>query len=155
VQRDAALAVPLGAGHLGPAQAAGALDLDALGPALHGGVHGPAHGPPERHPAGQLLGHTLRHELGVDLGALDLEDVEGDLLAGHLVQVGADAIGLGATAPDDDPGTGGVDVHTDPVTGALDVDLADAGVREVAREVAADRHVLVQVLLVFLLAEPA
>src|SRR4029453_3753470 len=80
VQGNPALAVDLVAGHLGAPEPAPALHPDALGPALHGRVDGPAHGPPERPPAGQLLGHALGHELGVGLGALDLEDVQGDLL---------------------------------------------------------------------------
>jgi hypothetical protein len=155
VQRDPPLAVELGAGHLGTAQAARALHPDALGPALHGRVDGPAHGPPERHPAGQLLGHALGHELGVGLGALDLEDVQGDLLAGHLVQVGPDAVGLGAPAADDHARPRRVDVDPHPVAGALDLHPGDAGVAQVPLEVPADLDVLVQVLLVVLLAEPA
>ena len=71
----------------------------------------------------QLLGDALRDELRVDLGVLDLEDVQLHLLAGELLEVAADAVGLGAAAADDDAGTRGVDVDADPVTGALDLDL--------------------------------
>jgi hypothetical protein len=85
--------------------------------------------------AGELLGDALRDELGVGLGVLHLEDVELDLLAGQLLEVGADALGLGAAAADHDAGTGRVDVHADPVTGALDLDARDS--RTVERRLAA------------------
>ena len=127
VQRDATLAVELRAAHLGAAEAARALHPDALGAGLHRRLHRLAHGATERDAAGQLLGDALRDELGVDLGVLHLEDVELDLLAGQLLEVAADAVGLGAAAADDDAGTGGVDVDADPVTGALDLDAGDAG----------------------------
>jgi hypothetical protein len=155
VQGYAALAVPLGTGHLGAAQAARALHPDALGPALHGRVDRPAHGPAERDPARELLGHALGDQLGVGLGPLDLEDVQGDLLAGDLVQVGPDLVRLGPPAADHHARTGGVDVDPHPVAGALDVDPGDAGVAEPLLEVAADLDVLVQVLPVVLVAVPA
>ena len=60
------------------------------------------HRPPELHPGSKLLGHALRDQLGVGFGVLDLEDVQLNLLAGELLQVAADALGLGAIATDDD-----------------------------------------------------
>ena len=63
------------------------------------------------HAAGELLGHALGDQLRVDLGVLDLEDVELHLLAGELLELAADAVGLGAAAADDDARTRGVDVH--------------------------------------------
>src|SRR4030095_17234143 len=83
------------------------------------------------------------------------EDVQGGRLAGHLVEVGADAVGLGAAAADDHARPRGVDVDPHPVAGALDLHRGDAGVAQFALQVAADLDVLVQVLLVVLLAEPA
>jgi hypothetical protein len=44
-----------------------------------------------------------------------------------LGQLGAQLVGLRATATDDDAGPGGVDVDADAVTRALDVDAADRG----------------------------
>src|SRR3984957_4605767 len=115
VQRHPALAVELRPGHLRAAQAARALDPDALGAALHRALDRLAHGPPERDPAGQLLGDPLGDQLGVDLGVLDLEDVELNLLAGQLLQVAADAVGLGSATADDDARPSGVDVDPDAV----------------------------------------
>ena len=130
MQRHPALAVPLGAGHLGAAEAAGALHPDALGAGLLRGLHGPLHGPAEADAAGQLVGDALGDEGGVELGLLDLLDVELDLgVAGDLGQLGAQAVGLGAAAADDDARAGGVDVDAQAVAGALDLDAADRRVR--------------------------
>ena len=122
VQGHAPLTVELGARHLGATEATGALDAHTLGAAAHRGLHRLAHGTAERHPARELLGHALRDELRVDLGVLDLEDVELDLLAGELLELAADPVGLGAATADHDARACGVDVHADPVAGALDLD---------------------------------
>src|SRR5690606_27390694 len=100
VQGHAALAVELRAAHLGAAETTRALDPDALGTRAHRGLHRLAHGAAELHAAAELLGDTLGDELGVEFGLLDLEDVELHLLAGELLEVAADAVGLGATAAD-------------------------------------------------------
>ena len=133
VQRHPALAVPLGAGHLGAAEATRALDPDAEGAGLLGVLHGALHGPAEGDAAGELVGDALGDQRGVELGLLDLLDVELDLgVAGDLGEAGAEAVGLGATAADDDARTGGVDVDAQAVTGALDLDAADRRVRAAA-----------------------
>jgi hypothetical protein len=85
---------------------------------------------------------ALGHELRLGLGVLDLEDVQLDLLARQLLEVAADALGLGAAATDDDAGAGGVDVHADPVTGALELDAGDAGTVEGLEQHLSDAHVL-------------
>ena len=85
VQRHPTLAVPLGAGHLGAAEATRALHPDAEGAGLLGALHGALHGPAEGDAAGELVGDALRDEGGVELGLLDLLDVELDLVvAGDL-----------------------------------------------------------------------
>src|SRR6188768_1747079 len=117
VQGHAALAVELRARHLGAVEAAGALDPDALGTGAHRGLHGLLHRAAELHAAGQLLGDALGNQLRVDLGLLDLEDVQLDLLAGELLQLATQAVGLGPAATDDDAGARGVDVDTHTVTG--------------------------------------
>ena len=130
VQRHAALAVELRAAHLGAAEAAGDLDADALGAGALGALQALAHRAAERHTGAELLGDALRDELSLGLGVLDLEDVELDLLAGELLEVGADALGLGAAAADHDARAGGVDVDANAVTGALDLDVRHAGAVE-------------------------
>src|SRR5690606_25372986 len=156
VQGHPALAVELGPGHLGPAEAAGDLDPDALHHGVaQGRLDGLPHRPPEAHPARQLLGHALRDELGVGLRVLDLEDVQLHLLAGQLLQVGADAVGLRALAADDDARPGGVDVDPDPVPGAFDVHLGDAGALQPGGHHLADLDVLGDVVGVQLVRVPA
>ena len=76
VQRHATLAVPLAAAHLGTAETTGALDADALGAGLAGGLHSLAHGATESDAALELLGNGLGDEVGVELGALDLDDLD-------------------------------------------------------------------------------
>jgi hypothetical protein len=88
------------------------------------------------------------------LGVLHLEDVELDLLAGQLLQVTPDAVGLGAAATDDDARTGRVDVHPDPVTGALDLDLGDAGALHALAHHLANRDVFLDVVRVRLVRIP-
>ena len=151
VQRHPTFAVPLGAAHLGAAETTRALHPDAVGTGLLGVLHGTLHGPTERDTADELVGDTLGDQRGVELGLLDLLDVELDLgVAGDLGEPGAEAIGLGATATDDDARTGGVHVDAEAVTGALDLDAADRGVRQLGHEVVADLPVLDDVVDVLL-----
>src|SRR4029450_422638 len=98
------------------------------------------------------LGHPPRHGLAVDLGVLDLEDVELHLLAGELLELAPDAVGLGAAAADDDAGPRGVDVDADAVTRALDLHPADPGPLHALRHELADRDVFLHVVAVPLTA---
>ena len=102
----------------------------------------------------KLLGDTLGDQLRVDLGVLDLEDVQLHLLAGELLELAADAVGLRAAAPDDDARAGGVDVDADAVTGALDLHLGDAGPLHALGHELADRDVFLDVVLVELVGVP-
>ncbi|OLP61926.1 hypothetical protein BJM39_21970 [Salmonella enterica subsp. enterica serovar Javiana] len=135
-------------------------DTDALGAGAGGGLHALAHRATERHASRELLGDALRDELGVDLGVLDLEDVQLHLLARELLELATDAVGLGAATTDDDAGTRGVDVHTDAVTGALDLDAGDAGPLHALGHEFADGDVFLDVVAVALallggVSEPA
>src|SRR4051794_14040646 len=154
VQRHPALAVELRPRHLGAVEAAGALDPDALGARAHRGLHGLLHRTAELDAARQLLGNALGDQLRVDLGVLDLEDVQLDLLAGELLELATQAVGLGAAATDHDARAGGVDVHAHAVTGALDLDLGDTGPLHALGEQLADRDVLADVGLVQLVGVP-
>ena len=72
-----------------------------------------------------------------------------------LSRPGAQAVGLGAAATDDDARTRGVDVDAQPVTGALDLDPAHHGAHELRPQVVADLPVLdEQVLVLLVLGEP-
>ena len=157
VQRHATFAVPLLAAHLGAAETTAALHADAERAGLHRGLHRALHRPPERDAAGELVGDALREQHRVDLGLLDLLDVELDLrVAADLAQTLAQALGLGAAPADDDAGTRGVHVDAQAVAGALDLDAADGRALELLAQVVADLPVLDEELAVFLLArDPA
>src|SRR5690606_26311003 len=146
VQRNATLTVELRAGHLGAAEATRALHADALDVRLtHGRLDGLAHRTTERDTVRELLGDALRHELRLGLRVLDLEDVQLYLLAGQLLESGADAIGFGAAAADDDARTCGVDSPPNAVAGALDLALRDACTLEAGGQELADRDVFLDV----------
>src|SRR5206468_8595369 len=154
VQRDAAVGVALGARHLGAAEAPGDLDLAALRARAHRAGQRTLHRAPEGDAVLQLLRDRLRDELGVKLGTLDLEDVDLDLLARHPVEVPAQGVDLAAGLADHDARARGVDVHLHLVGVLADRDVRQAGVRELAGEVAADRDALGQVVGELLLVEP-
>ena len=120
----------------------------------HGRLDGLAHRPAERHAVAQLLGHALSHQLGLRLGVLDLKDIQLHLLAGELLQVGPDAVGLGAATADHDARTRGVDVYAHPVAGALDLHVGDAGALKPGGQQTTDRHVLLDVVGVLLVGVP-
>src|SRR5215207_4221705 len=138
VQRDAAVGVGLRAGHLGAAEAAGHLDAAALGAGAHGARERALHRAPEGDAVDELLGDRLRDELRIELGALDLEDVDLDRLAGEPVQVTAQRVDLGARLADHDARAGRVDVDLDLAGVLADRDVGQAGVRQLVRDVVAD-----------------
>ena len=144
VQRHAAVGVGLRAGHLGAAQAAADLDLAALGARAHGARERALHRAPEGDAVLQLLGDRLRDELGVELGALDLQDVDLDGLAGDPVQVAPQRVHLGARLADHDARAGRVDVDLHLGRVLADRDVGEAGVRELVRDVIANPDVLDQ-----------
>src|SRR6267143_5688964 len=155
VQGQLTLQVPLRAGDLGAPQAAGDAQLDALGAEAHRRLDRLLHRPAEGHAPFHLQPHRLRHQLRLQLGLVDLHDVDEDLPAGLLLQVVAQLVHLGALAADDDPRARRVDVDLELVRGALDVDARHARVRQPLLQLGAQIHSLVQQLRVVLLVEPA
>ena len=112
MQRHATLTVPLTTTHLGTAETTGALDTDALGAGLAGGLDSLAHSATEGNAALELLGDRLSNEVGVELGALDLDNVDGELALGDasdLLELGAEGIDLGTLLTDDNAGASGED----------------------------------------------
>jgi hypothetical protein len=160
VQGHLALDVPLGTAHLGTAQTTTTLDANSLGAVAHGRADGLLHGPAERDAARKLLRDPLGDELSIQLGLLDLDDVEAHVgrlpvdLGFHVLEVRAQALGLGTAAADHDARPGGMSVDTDALTRALDIDPADAGVRQLAEQVLADPQIGLEVVAVLLLGEP-
>src|SRR3954452_17575269 len=154
VQRHAALGIGLRAAHLGAAEPATAGDLDPLRAGTDRGSERALHRAAERHAVLQLLGDRLRDELRVELGPLDLEDVDLDGLARELVQVAPQGVDLGSRLADHDarPRRVDVDLHLGGVL--ADRDVRQAGVRELVRDVVPDPDVLDQEVGEVLLGEP-
>ena len=150
VQRHAALTVELGAGHFSATQTARHLDTNALGASALCGLDALTHRTTEGHAGSELLGDALRNELRFEIGVLHLEDVQLNLLARQLLELHAQAIGLGAAAADDDAGASGVQVDANAVTRTLDVDLGDTSALEVVGQELADRDVFRHVVRVAL-----
>ncbi len=154
VQRHSPIGIALGAGHLSAAEATRYLDLDALGARAHGAGERALHGAPEGDAVLELLGDRLRHQARIELGTLDLQDVDLDLLAGDAMQVAAQLIDLGTRLADHDarPRRVDVDLHLGGVL--ADRDVRQARVREPPDDVLADQGVLVQEVREVLLVEP-
>src|SRR5690606_19452249 len=78
VERHSALAVPLGTGDLGAAQAPANLDLVAFGTMAHAVLHGALHVAAEHHTTLQLLANVLGHQRGIQVGLAHFLDVAVD-----------------------------------------------------------------------------
>ena len=70
-------------------------------------------------------GDVVRHQLRIELGALDLLDVDADFLAGQLRELVTQLVDFRALLPDDDAGTARVDRHDDLARLPLDRDVRD------------------------------
>src|SRR5581483_3489845 len=156
VQRNAAFAVELRAAHLGTAEAARALHTDAFDIGLaHCGLDCLTHGTTERDTVGQLLGDALSNQLCLRLRVFHLEDVQLDLLAGELLQVGSNAVGFGTATTDHDAWPRRVDVDADAVARALDLHVGNACALESGGQQTPDRHIFLDVVGVLLVGVPA
>src|SRR5262249_53055800 len=127
VQRNAALAVGLEPRHLRAAEPPGAVDADALRARTHRRCDRLLHGAAERHALLELLRDVLGDELSVEVGALDLLDVQLHLLLRELLHLFGELVDLLALAPDHEARTRGLDADRDLLALALDRDLRDPG----------------------------
>ena len=120
-----------------------------LGAQAHGRLHGALHGAAEGDAALELLGDVLGDQRGVDLGLADLDDVQGHLALGHLGEVAAQLLDVGALLADHHARTGGVDGDAGALGRTLDDDLGHARLAQPLAQHLADVEVLVQQLGVF------
>src|SRR5690606_26369877 len=148
VQRHAAFTVPFHARDFRAAKATRAVDADTFGAQAHRRLNGALHGTTERDAALELLGDRLSNQLGVDLRLADLDDVEVRLSLGHLGQLAAQLLDVGALLANDQPRTRGVDGHAALLVRALDHDLRHRGLLEFLLEVLTDLQILMQQLAV-------
>src|SRR6185503_7396489 len=155
VQGHAPLAVRLEPSHLRAAEATRAVDTDALRARAHRRRDRLLHRAAERHALLELLGDVLGHELGVEVGALDLLDVQLHLLLGELLHLFGELVDLLSLAPDHQARTRGLDADRDLLALAFDRDAGDAGLIQALLQIALDQEVLLQHLGVPALGEPA
>ena len=92
--------------------------------------------------------HTARPGIVIGKSGSEVDALRKDLhrLAGHVVQLLAQRIHLGAGLADHDAGPGGVDVDRDLLLVLSDMQVGQAGMRQLGGDVIADLEVLPQVL---------
>src|SRR5205085_6569298 len=95
----------------------------------------------EGDPLRQLAGDVVGDELRLELGALDLLDVDADFLAREMRELIAQLVDFRALLADDDAGTAGVQGDDDLPRLALDDDVGDRGVTEARLEILAQQLV--------------
>ena len=139
---------------ISPPEAAGGGDLDPLSAGPHRRRERALHRATEADPVLELLGDRLRDELRVELGPLDLVDVDVDVLLRDRVQLTAERVHLDAGLADHDPRARREDVHRDPLLVLADEDVGQARVRQLPEDVLADANVLEEVLRELGLARP-
>src|SRR5262245_25123904 len=155
VQGHAPLTIGLETGHLRAAEATRAVHTDALCARAHRRRDRLLHRAPERHALLELLGDVLGDELRVQVGALDLLDVQLHLLLRELLHLLGELVDLLALAADHQARARGLDADRDLLALALDRDARDAGLVETLLEVPLDEQVLFQHVRVPALREPA
>src|SRR3954470_22857202 len=137
--------------HLRAAEPPRELDLDPLGAPVHRLLERPLHRPAEARTFLQLLGDVLADQLRVDLGAVDLDDLDLVPAPGQRLQLFLQLVDLGPLATDDDPGARGRQEHRHRVPRPLDLDPGDAGVAVLPLDELADLEILDQQVLEFML----
>jgi hypothetical protein len=130
VQRHTAFVVAFDARDLRAPEPAPALDLDPLRARAHRALHRALHRAAERDALRELRGDVVRHQLRVELGTLDLFDVDADFLARQVRELIAQLVDLGALLPDHDARTARVQSDDDLARLALDDDIGNGCVAE-------------------------
>ena len=153
--------VALNAGDISASQTAGAGNLDTLGRHAAAGLHCIAdnllHSAAERNAALQLGSNILSNQLSVGGGALNLNNVQVNVLAGQLGQLLFDLCALSAALADNDARLGAEDVDLNAggaglaVHGALDLDLGNASSVQLLLQGLADLVILNEGVAEFLL----
>ena len=156
VKRHAAFAVPLKTRDFRAAEAARAVDSNALGAEADRRLNGALHGAAERDAALELLGDRFGDERGFRFRLADFDDVDHHFAAGQIGDQLANLVDISALLANHDARTGRVDRDAALFVRTLDDDLGDGGLLKRLGDGFADRHVLVQELGIFALArEPA
>src|SRR5262245_17497416 len=142
LERDAPLVRLLRPRHLRPAEAAREDHLDPLRAGLHRRLDRLLHRAPEGGPLLELLRDRLGDERGVELGTLDLPDVEVDRPARDPLERLLQAVDARPLAPDEHAGAGRVDDHVQRLPRPLDLHAGDPRRLVLLGDVPADLVVL-------------
>ena len=148
MQRSTTFLEHFAAGHFSTTDTAGDLNLDALCTNAHGVGDGHLDGAAIADAAFDLAGDGVRNDVGVNLGALDLENVDLDVLVGDLLKLFLEFVDLLAALSDDEARTSSIDGDGDELQRTLDDDLAEAGLCKTVAEILANLIVLCDFLCV-------
>src|SRR3954454_2750573 len=156
VQRNAALTVPFGPRDFRAAETPRARATNALPAKTERGLPRTLHCAAERDTALELVGNTLSYELGVDLRLANLDDVQADVGARHLLKLALQLFDVRALLADDHARTRRIDGDAADLGRTLDHYFRDRGLRQLLDDVAANLQVLEQQTTVVLtFREPA
>src|SRR2546426_5353468 len=155
MQRHAPFVVTLGARDFGATQPARRLDLDALGPHPHRALDRALHRAAERDTLRQLMRDAVTDQLRIELGLLDLLDVDADFLPRELRQLIAQLVYFRAPFADHDTRPAGVNRDGHLARLALDVHVGDRGVAETCLQILPDQLVFLEQLGEFVAREVA
>src|SRR4051812_8174381 len=144
VKRHASLVIAFDARDFSAAESATTLDLDALRAHPHRALHRALHGAAEGDTLRELARDVVGHELRIELGTLDLFDVDADFLAREVRELVTQLVDFRALLADHDARTTGVQRHDDLPRLALDHDVRDRRVPETRLEIFAKELVLAQ-----------
>src|SRR5215475_6423367 len=155
VQRQTPVQRPFRPRDLGAVQTARDADLDAERAEALRLVNRFAHGAAKRNTLLQLLRNLFGLELGVQLGLLDLADVDQDFAARASADLLFQLIDLGAFAPYDDARARSIDDDPQPVRRPIYLDLRDTRAGEAGLQFPLKVEVFDEQLAEIALREPA
>jgi hypothetical protein len=144
VKRDTTFVITLGTRDFSAAKTTTALDLDSAGAHPHCALHRALHRATERDTLCELVRDVVSDELCIELGTLDLLDVDSDFLAGDLRELITKLVDFGSLLSDDDTGTSGMNRHNDLARLPLDADVGNGRVSEPLLQIVAKQLVLAQ-----------
>src|SRR6185437_780836 len=152
MQRNAALAIPLGAGDFRAAKTACAVDANAFGAKAHCRLHGAFHGAAECDAALKLLRDRLGDQLRVELGLADFDDIDDDIAVGHLRHDLAELFDIRALLADHHARTRRVNGDAALLVRALDNDFRHRRLLEQFHQLCANLDVFKQKRAIFVFA---
>ena len=148
--------IVLGAGDLGAGKTTGARNLDTLCAKTHGSADCLLHSTAERDSVFKLRSDALCNQLCVDVGILDLNNIDNNRATDHCFKLGAKLFDLDTAAADNHTGLCAVDEYANAHSITLDFELGSTCCLELLLEVLSDLVVRYQgIAELFVLCEPS